>query len=221
MSHATTTQRDHADEVAERLAVPVLVAALASIPAIFLTLLSEPWSTIGDGMNTLSGAVLVAEAVVLFAVADDRRAWLERNRWLVLLAVAIVPAVIFAVGPVQVLRAVRAVGALRIIRVRRILKAGRILRERAEIHHRWQRAIAIIGTMLAAAFVAIVLTDQTSTSREILSSAIELVGIPGIVLAGLLIGGATYVVRTNRDAEDTEGESEASEPHPDLERTSG
>ncbi|MFP4635923.1 MAG: metal-sensitive transcriptional repressor family protein, partial [Nitriliruptoraceae bacterium] len=91
---------DRADQLARRLAVPVLVAALAAVPAVFLTLLDDPWQTIGNGLNTLSGAVLIAETVVLVAVAEDKRAWLRRNKWLVLLAVAIIPAVIFAVGPV-------------------------------------------------------------------------------------------------------------------------
>jgi CsoR family transcriptional regulator, copper-sensing transcriptional repressor len=195
---------DRADRVAQRLAVPVLIAALASVPAVFLTLLDEPYGTIGAGLNTLSGAVLIAETVVLFAVAENRLAWLRRNRWLVLLTVAIVPAVVFAVGPVQLLRltrvahAVRMVGAVRIIRAGRIVKAGRILRERAGLDARWQGVVAIIATLLAAAFVTITLADPTSTSGGALRGAVDVVGVPGVVLAGLILGGATYIVRTNR-----------------------
>ena len=196
--------RDRADRVAQRLALPVLLAALASVPAVFLTLLDDPYESIGTGLNTLSGMVLIAETVVLFAVADDRLAWLRRNRWLVVLAVAIVPAVAFAVGPVQLLRltrvahAIRMVGAVRIIRVGRIVKAGRILRERAGLDARWQRVVAMIATLLAAAFVGITLADPTSASGGVLRSAVDVVGVPGILLAGLLLGGATYLVRTNR-----------------------
>ena len=207
---------DRADHLAERLAIPVLIAALASVPAVFLTLLDEPYETIGNGLNTLSGVVLIAETVVLFAVSEDRLAWLRRNKWLVLLAVAIVPAVVFAVGPVQLLRltrvahAIRMVGAVRIIRVGRIMKAGRILRERAGLDARWQRVIAVAATLLAAAFVAIILADPTSASGGALRSAVDVVGVPGVLLAGIILAGATYVVRTQLKRDEEDQESSAS-----------
>ena len=217
---------DRADRVQERLAVPVLVAALASVPAVFLTLLDEPWESVGSGLNTLSGAVLVAETVVLLALAEDRRAWLRRNRWLVVLAVLIVPAVIFAIGPVQLLRLARVAGALRIIRVGRILKAGRIVRERTGLTRGWQRAIGVFVTLLCAAFVAVVLTDPTSTTRQqVVDPMREAVGIPGIVLAGLILAAATYLLRTNRsrtvDDGDDAGDGRADTEDRDGTRTVG
>lgn len=197
---------DRADRVAERLAIPVLLAALASVPAVFLTLFDEPYATIGNGLNALSGAVLIAETLVLFAVSEHRLAWLRRNRWLVLLTVAVVPAVLFAVGPVQLLRltrvaqAIRVVGAVRIVRVARIVKAGRILRERAGLDARWQRLVAVGVTLSAAAFAGIVLADPTSASGGALRSMVSMVGIPGVLVAGAVLGAATYVVRTNQGA---------------------
>lgn len=195
----TAPERDRADRVAERLAVPVLIAALASVPAVFLTLAGDPWARIGAGLNAVSGGVLVAEAVVLFALADDRRCWVARNRWLVALTLVVVPAVVLAIGPVQLLRLVRVVGALRIIRVGRIIKAGRILRQRHHLDHGWQRALGVVVTVLCAGFVAVVLTDPTSTSRQILDGAVDRVGWIGTLLAGVVIAVATFVVRTQRD----------------------
>jgi hypothetical protein len=150
--------------------------------------------------------VLVAETLVLFVVSQHRIAWLKRNRLLVLIALLIIPAVVFAVGPVQLLRLtrvahlLRVVGALRIIRVTRILKAGRILRERAGLDQSWQRVIGIAATLLTAAFVALVLTDPTSTSRELLDGAVERRGWIGVVVAGLVLGVATFVVVQSRRA---------------------
>jgi CsoR family transcriptional regulator, copper-sensing transcriptional repressor len=213
-SSSDTERTDRADRVAERLAVPVLIAALASVPAVFLTLFDDPWSDIGSGINMVSGAVLVLETVVLLTLAEDRRAWLRRNWWLVALAIVIVPAVLLAVAPVQLLRLtqlVRFAGALRIIRVGRIFKAGRIVRERTGLDDGWQRAIGIGATVLCAAFVAIVLADPTSASREALDRVVGTVGIPGVVLAGGLLAVATYLVRTDRvnpsrrGAEDDQG----------------
>lgn len=197
----TTTEHAHqgrAERLAQRLSGPVLVAALASVPATFLTLLDGPFEVTGNALNAVSGAVLVAETVVLLAVAEDRRAWLRRNRWLVALALAVVPAVVFAVGPVQLLRLARLVGALRIVRVRRILKAGRIVRDRYGLDERWERLTTGAVTLAVAAFVAIVLADPTSESRQFLDGAAGRSGVLAAVVAGVLIAVATAVVRTNR-----------------------
>jgi CsoR family transcriptional regulator, copper-sensing transcriptional repressor len=201
---------DRADRLQQRLAVPVLIAALASIPAIFLTLLDDPWSTIGTGVNSVSGGVLVLETVVLLTLTEDRRAWLRRNWLLVVVTIIIIPAVIFAIGPAQLLRllpvmrvlgVVRFVGALRILRVKRILKAGRILRERYGMDRGWERAITVGISLLCAAFVAVVLADPTSTSGEYARRALDAVGLPGAiaaVIAGGIIAAATYVVARDR-----------------------
>jgi CsoR family transcriptional regulator, copper-sensing transcriptional repressor len=202
---------DRADRLADRIAVPVLIAALASVPAVFMTFFDDPWETFGEGLNTLSGTVLIAETVVLFAVSQDRIAWIKRNKWLVLLALAIIPAIVFAVGPVQLLRLVRIAGALRIIRVGRIIKAGRLVRERAGLTEGWQRAIGIAATLLCAAFVALVLADPSSATRELLDGAVDLVGWIGVVVAGLILAGATYVVYVFGRDEDRKDSATANE----------
>lgn len=189
---------DRADRWAARLSVPVLVAALASIPATFLTLLDGGYATAGSALNALSGAVLVAETVVLLAVAEDRRAWLRANRWLVLLAAAVTLAVVFAIGPVQLLRLVRLVGALRVVRVRRIVQAGRVIQARHDLHARWERVLTAGLTIAAAAFVAVVLADPTSQSRQLLDGVAGRFGVLLVGLAGVLVGVATYVVLAGR-----------------------
>jgi CsoR family transcriptional regulator, copper-sensing transcriptional repressor len=181
-----------------RLSGAVLIAALASVPAVFLTLFDDPARTAGVVVNTLSGAVLISETVVLFVLADRKVSWLRRNRWLVIFAILVVPAVLFAVGPFQLLRLVKVIGALRIIRAGRILTAGRILRERAGLERRWQRVIGAGMTLLVAAFAAAVLSDPTSHTRELLDGAVAYLGIAGVLLAGAVLGLATYVVRSAR-----------------------
>ncbi len=210
---------DRADRVAERLAMPVLIAALASVPAVFLTLMDEPYQSAGSTLNTISGGVLIAETVVLFAVSDQRLTWVRRNLWLVALAVVMIPAVIFAVGPVQLLRLVRVVGALRIIRVGRIFKAGRIVRERAGLDAIWQRIIGAVLVTLVASFVALVLSDPTSQSRQLLDGAVERIGVIGVLLAGTVLAVATYIVRTNRN-EEREGRTDRDQ-HDHAEQRAG
>jgi CsoR family transcriptional regulator, copper-sensing transcriptional repressor len=190
---------DRADRWQERLAIPVLVAALASVPAIFLTLFDDPYETVGSTVNMISGGVLVAEAVVLLAVSQHRLTWLRNNLWLVGLAVVMIPAVVFAVGPVQLLRLLRVFGALRIIRVRRIFKAGQILRRRAGLNRWWQRVVGFVISGLVAAFVAMLLADPSSESRQLLETAVDRFGWAGVVAAGLVLAGSTWVVLRYRD----------------------
>jgi CsoR family transcriptional regulator, copper-sensing transcriptional repressor len=194
--HAELTERQ--ERVERAIALPVLIAALASVPAVFLTLFDGRLAQTGSILNGISGAVLIAEAVVLFAVAPNKRQWLGDNRWLVALAIAVLLAVVFAIGPVQLLRLVRVFGALRIIRVKRIFKAGNIVQERYGTDQRWQRITTVLVTVLCAAFVAIVLADPTSQSRIWAESAYGWLGPVRALLAGAIIAGATFIVARRR-----------------------
>jgi len=199
---------DREEHWEQRLAVPVLVAALASVPAVFLTLMDAPYETVGTAVNWVSGAVLVGETAVLFAVSRDKRDWLRRRIWLLLLTAGVAAAVVLAVGPLQVLRLLRVFGALRIARAGRIVKAARILSERTGLDRWWSRAVFGLAGLLVAVFVGVVLADPTSGTRELLESwtGTEVGGplLAGAVLvAGALLAAATWVVvRQRRDAED-------------------
>lgn len=190
---------EHAEE---RFAIPVLVAAIVSVPAVFLTTLEDPAETIGQLLNWASLVVLTGETVVLFILARDRRRWLREHWFVAAVAVVTVPAVIFAVGPVQLLRLVRFVGALRILRVGRILKAGRILSRRAGFTGWWRNAIAFGISLLAAAFVALILADDTSDSREFVDEILGYVGLEvGLWLAlaaAAILAVATFIVLRDR-----------------------
>ncbi|WP_205745663.1 ion transporter [Egibacter rhizosphaerae] len=209
------------EQVEERFALPVILAAIVSVPAVFMTMLDGTTALVGQVLNTMSLIVLTGETVVLFVLARDRRQWVREHKFIIGVTAVTVPAVIFAVGPVQLLRLVRFVGALRVIRVGRILKAGRILSERAGLTRWWQNAIAFGVSALVAAFVAIILADETSTSRELADAMLGRVGIdpgPGLaVLAGVFLAIATFVVlrygSSRGSSEDgSESRAEATQP---------
>jgi CsoR family transcriptional regulator, copper-sensing transcriptional repressor len=198
MSASAEITNARATAIEQRFTGPVVLAALASVPATFLTLLDGWAAAAGSVLNAASLVVFTAEAVVLLALAEDRRAWIRRHRFLLLVTVATIPAVLFALGPVQVLRLLRAAGALRILRVRRILKAATTLRARAGLDGPLARVATVVIAGAAAAFVAVVLADPTSTSRQVLDGTMTRYGVVPVLLAGALVAGATYVVARAR-----------------------
>lgn len=179
------------------------MAALASVPAVFLTLFDGVFETVGTVVNQVSGLVLITETVVLAVLARDKRAWLTQHKWLLGLTAVLVPAVVFAVGPVQLLRLVRLYGALRFLRFRRIITAARILRERAGLTGWKARSLAAAAGFLVAGFAAAVLADPTSPSRQLLRGALERLGgtplfVVAVVTAGALLAVATWIVARSR-----------------------
>jgi len=195
----SATSREHRWQ--DRLALPVLIAALVSIPAVFLSFLSEPWADAGRVINLLSGLVLVGETLVLFIVTPDRVAWFKRHLWLVALTVLVILGVVFALGPVQLFRFIRLIGALRILRAGRIIKAGRLLAGRGSRF--WNKFTATGVSILVAVFVAATLADPTSTVRGLLHDILPFrFGPIAIVASGLILAGATFVVLFDRSSGD-------------------
>ena len=187
----------------DRLALPVLVAALVSIPAVFLSFLSEPWAEAGRIINLLSGLVLVGETLILFIVTPDRVAWFKRHLWLVGLTILVVLGVAFALGPVQLLRLIRLIGALRILRTGRIIKAGRLLAGRGSGF--WNKFTATGVSILVAVFVAATLADPTSTVRGLLHDILPFrFGPIAIIASGLVLAAATFIVLFDRTGGDDE-----------------
>lgn len=187
-----------ADRVEQRLAVPVIVAALVSVPAVFLTTLDGAAGLVGRLLNWLSLAVLIGEAALLFLLSGSRLEWLRTHKWLVFVVTLTVPAVVFAVGPAQLLRLVRLAGTLRVLRAGRILKAGRVLRRRLEPDRRWSRALLALASVTAAGFVTLVLVDPTSSTRQLIRLAGQRWEVAVAVVAAVLLFGSTLVVLWRR-----------------------
>lgn len=181
------------------LFIPVLIAALASVPAVLLTLWGEGLAAdIGHGVNWLAGIVLWGEWIVLLLLAKDKLEWIRTHKWTTFVVLLTIPAVVFALGPTQVLRAVRAVGALRIIRVTRIVEAGSVLRRRMGLSGPWGLALLGTATATAAAVAGLILADPTSASRQYAESLLEDVGVWPAVAAGAVLAAATAIVAYHR-----------------------
>jgi hypothetical protein len=183
-----TAPRDtRAERVQQLLTVPVLAAALVSVPAVFLTTTSGTTKLIGVALNWMSLAVLFGESAALLWASGSIRTWMRRYRaQLTVLGVA-VPAVVLAVGPVQILRLLFAVGAFRILRVGRIVRAGRVINRRLRWQGRRARWLVAGAMALALVFVGIVLADPESRTRRVIEWLLERAGVAGTVLIGLAV----------------------------------
>lgn len=216
--HGVSDSDPRLEKWEQRFFWPVLVAALASVPAVFLTVqFDPPWEVAGEVVNHVSMVVFAAETVVLLVLARDKRQWV-RDHWVIVAITALtIPAVLLALGPAQVLRVaaqgVRSLGALRIIRVGRIFKAGKILYNRTDFSGPVRKGIALGATALAAAFVALVLADPSADSRQFLEDELGDAWIYVVLFAGLILAGATFVVFRVRRA--PEASPAADEPQRD------
>jgi CsoR family transcriptional regulator, copper-sensing transcriptional repressor len=178
---------DLAQAIEDRADVPVLVAALASVPAVFLTMTSGVWAVIGTVLNTASGITLIGESVLLLLVSGERLRWIREHRGELVLAIATLPTVVLFVGPVQVFRLIIFLSAMRLLRVRRILAAADVISRRAELprHHRTLVLAAV--TTVAVVFVAVVLLDPHSVSHRIADWVAQHVGLAPPVVTVLLV----------------------------------
>ncbi|MEU3016829.1 metal-sensitive transcriptional repressor family protein [Nocardiopsis sp. NPDC007018] len=190
-----------------RLALPVLVCASASVPAVFLDMWGQGrWAEFGHRVNWLAGLVLWAEWILLVALARNRLDWLRTHRWSTFVAALTLPAVVFALGPAQVLRLVRAAATLRLLRVTRIAEAGGVLRRRLGLTGTRATVVAAATTVLCAVFVAAVLSDPDSASRRYADALLSGLGPwPVVTAAAVVTASLAFVLVRRRRAARTAG----------------
>lgn len=195
MSRRTLRQEhERAEQWQQRLTLPVLVAALISVPAVFLSAIGGTLGLLGRALNWASLVVLSGEPLVLLLLSRDVRDWLYSHKWEMLLGALVVPAVVFAIGPLQLLRIALSVGTLRVFRVRRILRAGRVVVGQLHVSVWSRRGILAAAGLVAAGFLAIVLADSESRTRRVLGWIVERIGVVPTIFCGLAAAGILIVV---------------------------
>lgn len=213
LGHVSDEKVDEARERWENwLAWPVLVAAMVSVPAVFLTLLDEPFEMIGHVALWSTTAVLAFETVVFFLLSPRKIEWVRRNWWLIGLTLATILAVVFSIGPMQLFRVLRSAGALRVLRAKQVAKAGESLANKGKTRWR-QRFGKILATVVVAAFVVMALAIPESDARTLIEDLVGEEGVvPAAVAAGLVTMTAMYfLVRSPRkqESDDSGGRSSA------------
>ncbi|ADD45161.1 hypothetical protein [Stackebrandtia nassauensis] len=174
-------------ERAERvLAMPVLIAAIASVPGVLLSLWGPgTWATAGSVINLCSGALMWMEFAVLFVLSENKFRWLRRNWWLCLIIVVTLPAVVYSLGPAQLLRIVYSVSTLRILRVRKIIKAGNIVQDKLKLRG-WARTLVLAVVILVSmVLIGVLILDPNSDTWVVAELLADSVGLgPALILVG-------------------------------------
>src|SRR5690625_512252 len=153
-----------------RLALPVLISAIVSVPAVLLTVWAEGmWARIGSWANVAAGVILWAEWILLIVFAEEKLKWLRANRWSTFVAAVTLPAVIFTLGPAQLLRLLRVAGTLPVIRLTRIVEAGGVVRRRLGLSGSAKTAVLATAVALCVIAVGALLLDPQSPIRRFLA----------------------------------------------------
>lgn len=189
------TQNGLSHTIERRLAAPVMACAALSVPAVFLELWGEgTWAWVGNRVNWLAGLVLWAEWILLIVLAENKLGWLRAHRWSTFVAAITLPAVVFALGPAQVLRLVRVAGTLRLVRVSRIIEAGGVLRRRMGLRGVWGKVALGVTLALSSVFAVTLLTDPESATRRYLADLPDMFDLRQVLPALLLIAMATVLI---------------------------
>lgn len=106
-----------------RLEVPLLVAALLTIPTTIIeeSHFKRPWPEIATYVNWAIWAAFLAEVVIMLAVVPSKRDWLRHHLLEVAIVVLTPPALLTAIQPIRLLRLLRVVRLLRLAPLFRLL----------------------------------------------------------------------------------------------------
>ncbi|MGH8878700.1 MAG: metal-sensitive transcriptional repressor family protein [Stackebrandtia sp.] len=187
------------ERIERRLTVPVLVAAVVSVPAVFLAAWgSGGWAITGIVIDALAGALLWFEWIILLLLAENKREWLKRHRWTLLIVVLTIPAVVFALGPFQLLRIVYSIATLRVLRVRRIISAGRVVQRRLELSGLTKVILAIGVSALCLVFSAVLLFDPNSDTWVVAELVVRHLDIGPTAILGVALLLIAFLLWRNR-----------------------
>lgn len=201
-----------AQRIEGRLTLPVVIAVCASIPAVFLTIWSSgQLARAGQIVGWAAGAVLWAEALILLLAAENKLEWLARHKWLLVVCALTLLSLILATGGAQILRLLYVIGSIRVLRANRIISAAQVLNRRFGLGLWWRSALFGTAGLIAALFVAVVLADPTAEYVKLLSWIDHNLQIIPIILAGAILGVATWLVARNRAEAEVEREEEEEE----------
>lgn len=141
---------ERARRVERWLEIPVVIAALSVVPAIFIqeSSLGEPWQSIANGVNWASWSVFAIEFVVMLVLVD--------SRWQYLRTHPLEVAIVFLSAPLYP-SGMHGIRVLRLLRLLRLVSVGSFARRAFSLEGLHYAGIMAVITVLGggSAFTAV------------------------------------------------------------------
>jgi hypothetical protein len=151
-----------------RLRAPVLLAALAVLPLVALSL-THPhgtWHTIETAGHLVVWVTFAVEVAVMLSVVRDRRAWIRGHRFELLVVAASSPVVPLALAVAPALRLLvvaKLFKTLKLVKVVKLAKLGksvRLVRRKIALDGPASLALGVLALAIAALTVVSMLTGD-------------------------------------------------------------
>jgi len=168
-----------------RLRTPVIVAALAVLPLLALSLSSPHgvWHTVEVGGHWVVWSTFFVEVVVMLSIVLDRRAWIAGHRFeLLVVAVSspLVPLALAAAPALRLLIVVKAFKTLKLAKAIKLAKLGksvRLLRRKLTLTGTASIALGVVALALAVATVIYMLTGASPWKGDLRTIAFVVAGV--------------------------------------------
>lgn len=167
-----------AARVAQLFAWPILIASLATVVGLMLSITESAYAEFGETLVMLGAVVVMVEPVALWVVTPDKWRWFREHRALILLGAAVL--VVFVVGvavPLHLLRLLQTMGSSQFVHLlsqAKLLKVGELTHAKEHIDQvspiskRWRSVLDAIILVLVPVYVFLVLRDPEGPSRQLL-----------------------------------------------------
>ncbi len=168
-----------------RFRVPVIVAALAVLPLLALSLSSPhgAWHAVEVAGHWLVWATFFVEVVAMLSVVRDRRAWIAGHR-LELLVVAVssplVPLALAAAPALRLLIVAKAFKTLKLAKAIKLAKLGksvRVVRRKLALRGAASVALGVVALLLAAGAIVYTLTGSAPWKGDTRTVALVAAGV--------------------------------------------
>ncbi len=171
--------------VEARFRIPIIVAALAVLPLLALSL-THPhgiWAAVEVVGHWVVWLTFFVEVVVMLSIVRDRRAWIAGHR-LELLVVAVssplVPLALAAAPALRLLIVAKAFKTLKLAKAIKLAKLGksvRVVRRKLALDGAASVALGLVALLLAAATVVYILTGASPWERDARTIACVVAGV--------------------------------------------
>jgi len=168
-----------------RFRAPVIVAALAVLPLLALSL-SQPhgfWHVVEVGGHWVVWSTFFVEVVVMLSVVRDRREWIAGHRFeLLVVAVSspVVPLALAAAPALRLLIVAKAFKTLKLAKAIKLAKLGksvRVVRRKAALTGVASVALGVVALALAAGTVVYMLTGGSPWEGDVRTIAYVVAGV--------------------------------------------